>query len=339
MLKLIKPGVTLFLLTSVVGIMGGACSVLPQGMIRSQSNETALSTDTDASVSKASVGSDAASEGANPGEGSDSAESHTSSPAASSETTTETVTETAIAPAAPASDPYPDAINRASLAFTLSQSAQSPDDWRLVANRWQQAIELMTAVPSSSPNHGEAQQKLTDYRRNLTFARQQAAMPLPEPQPGRIVTVPIEPGESGSSVASSGGQPAPMAATPSSGRVFRAPIVRRSGGTPVILVTFNGSRSFEMIVDTGASGTVITQAMASALNVVPNGSTNVATASASSATFLLGNVQSISVNGATARNVRVAIAGPALSTGLLGNDFFGNYDVTVRRDVVEFRER
>jgi hypothetical protein len=32
----------------------------------------------------------------------------------------------------------------------------------------------------------------------------------------------------------------------------------------------------------------------------------------------------------------VAIAGEELETGLLGHDFFGNYDVTIRRDVIEF---
>ena len=46
--------------------------------------------------------------------------------------------------------------------------------------------------------------------------------------------------------------------TPVDTRVFRVPIKRRSGRTPVIDVTFNGGQSFEMIVDTGASKTLIT---------------------------------------------------------------------------------
>ncbi|MHC5830812.1 MAG: retroviral-like aspartic protease family protein, partial [Nostoc sp.] len=46
--------------------------------------------------------------------------------------------------------------------------------------------------------------------------------------------------------------------------VFTAPIKRRIGGTPIVEVTFNGQQKFEMIVDTGASGTVITQEMADA---------------------------------------------------------------------------
>ncbi|MGK7889884.1 MAG: TIGR02281 family clan AA aspartic protease, partial [Leptolyngbyaceae cyanobacterium] len=123
------------------------------------------------------------------------------------------------------------------------------------------------------------------------------------------------------------------------GQVYSAPIVRRSGGTPVIQVLFNNEYTVEMIVDTGASGTVLTQRVAQALGVEPTGRTNVSTASEQNVSFLLGNVDSIQVDGAQRNNVVVAIAGPSLETGLLGNDFFGQYDVTVRSDVVEFQER
>lgn len=261
-------------------------------------------------------------------------------PAATPEPETPEVADAPTSP--PLNDPYPDAINRASRAFNLSQSAQSQDDWRLVAARWQQAIELMAAVPSASPNHNVAQQKLTEYRRNLSYAREQAATPIPEATAGdHVISIPITSAE-----VTTGGdrprtsRPNTTAGLPTNrGGVFTAPIVRRSGGTPVVLVTFNGNQTFEMIVDTGASGTVITQPMARALNITPVGSTNVATASSRSATFLLGYVNSLEVAGARTQNVLVAIAGPELSTGLLGHDFFGNYDVTVRQDVVEFRVR
>ena len=248
-----------------------------------------------------------------------------------------------VAPTTTASDTYPDAINRASSAFNLSQSAQSQDDWLLVSNRWQQAIDLMSSVPSTSPNHADAQQKLTEYRRNLTYAREQAALPVPESS--TVISIDLNSDQPSSSPSNNQAQPN-RSSTPRvaglpqrEGGVFRAPIVRRAGGTPVVMVTFNGNQTFEMIVDTGASGTVITQPMARALNVNPVGSTNVATASERSATFLLGYVRSLEVGGARSQNLLVAIAGPELSTGLLGHDFFGNYDVTVRQNVVEFRER
>jgi hypothetical protein len=39
------------------------------------------------------------------------------------------------------------------------------------------------------------------------------------------------------------------------------------------------------------------------------------------------------------KGVVVAIGNSALDIGLLGHDFFADYDVTVKRDVVEFRQR
>ncbi|MBD2462619.1 retroviral-like aspartic protease family protein [Oscillatoria sp. FACHB-1407] len=234
------------------------------------------------------------------------------------------------------SDSYQRAIARASSAYTISQSAQSQDDWRLVASRWQQAIDLMASVPVGSPNHAVAQRKLPEYRRNLTYAQQQASRPTNSTNPGRVVVSPT-----GTPV--QGGMPISAAPAVPSGAigdgVFRVPITRRMGGTPVVNVTFNGSQTYEMIVDTGASGTLITQAMASALGVTPVGQVRVDTASARDVAFPLGYVNSIEVGGAVATDVVVAVAGPDLSVGLLGHDFFGNYDVTIRQNEVEFRIR
>lgn len=122
-------------------------------------------------------------------------------------------------------------------------------------------------------------------------------------------------------------------------RAFQAPIKRRLGGTPVIDVTFNGGQTYEMILDTGASGTMITRRMASALRVVPVTTVKADTASAVGVEFPVGYVQSMSVDGAVANKVLVAIAGADQDIGLLGHDFFGNYDVTVKRDVVVFQLR
>ncbi|MEB3336120.1 MAG: retropepsin-like aspartic protease [Leptolyngbyaceae bacterium] len=122
-------------------------------------------------------------------------------------------------------------------------------------------------------------------------------------------------------------------------QVFQAKIKRREGRTPVIEVTFNGKQPFEMIVDTGASGSVITQAMAKALGVVPAKKVKFNTATAKEVEMPLGRVRAMAVEGAIAQNVWVAIAGPELEIGLLGHDFFGNYDITIKQDIVEFRIR
>ena len=120
-------------------------------------------------------------------------------------------------------------------------------------------------------------------------------------------------------------------------KVFAVPIKKRIGGTPIIEVTFNGEQTFDMIVDTGASGTVITEKMAKKLGVDIIGKAQANTASAKSVEFPIGMVKSIEVAGARANKVAVAIAGNNLEVGLLGHDFFGDYDLTIKRDSVEFR--
>ena len=133
----------------------------------------------------------------------------------------------------------------------------------------------------------------------------------------------------------------PPANQPASGgnqKVFQAKIKRRAGGTPVIDVIFNGNKTFEMIVDTGASGTLITQRMATALGVRQVGTGRAGIADGSVVEFPIGLVRSIRVGGAAIQNVEVAIS-KQMEIGLLGHDFFGNYDIKIKKDVVEFYVR
>lgn len=264
------------------------------------------------------------------------------------------------APAAqPPIDPYPQALEQAASAVNISQAAQSQDDWRLAVSRWQQAIQLMQQVPTTSPNHASAQSKLGDYRRNLAIAQQQASRG-PGADASVIFSAPPSPRSAGgnnappalaqspvsnppnSPSASQSPEPqtsAAIADSPPASASFRTPIVRRAGGTPVIRVTFNGGPTFEMILDTGASGTLITQRMAAALNLRPTGTATANTANARNVTFPTSTIDSMEAGGLVARNVSVAIAGPDLTIGLLGHDFFGNHDVVIRQDEVEFRAR
>lgn len=262
------------------------------------------------------------------------------------------------APAELPPDPYPQALEQAANAVNMSRAAQSQDDWRLVVSRWQQAVQLMQQVPPDSPNRASAQSKLGEYRRNLAIAQQQASRgPSADASVilGGTSASPANgsssPGTAQNSAQNSTGNSAqnPVGASPQSGAAianppnaltsFRTPIVRRAGGTPVISVTFNGGPSFEMILDTGASGTLITQRMATALNLRPTGETTANTANARNVTFPLTTIDSMEAGGLEARNVSVAIAGPDLNIGLLGNDFFGSYDVIIRQNEVEFRAR
>ncbi|MBE8964769.1 retroviral-like aspartic protease family protein [Nostocales cyanobacterium LEGE 12452] len=127
-------------------------------------------------------------------------------------------------------------------------------------------------------------------------------------------------------------------ATPSDNKVFRISIKRRFGGTPVIDVTFNNKKTFEMIVDTGASGTIITQDMANTLQLQATGTMQAQIADGSEVKFSTSKVKSIAVGGVTANNLQVAIA-PKASIGLLGHDFFGNYDIKILEKEVEFHHR
>jgi predicted aspartyl protease len=124
-------------------------------------------------------------------------------------------------------------------------------------------------------------------------------------------------------------------ATPKSkSNIHRIKIKRRLAATPVIDVNFNG-QVFEMILDTGASSTLITQDMANALQIQPKGYREVIIADGSLLKFPVSQIKTVSAGGVTAKNLEVTIANKA-DVGLLGHDFFGKYDVKIKRNVIEF---
>ncbi len=127
--------------------------------------------------------------------------------------------------------------------------------------------------------------------------------------------------------------PANLLTTGVSPRVVQAKIKRRQAGTPVIDVTFNGKQKFEMLLDTGATQTTITSEMAKALNLVPVGTATAHIASGETVKFPIGRVDSMGVGGAVINNSMVLIG----AFPLLGQNFFGRYDMTIKRDVVEFQ--
>lgn len=118
---------------------------------------------------------------------------------------------------------------------------------------------------------------------------------------------------------------------------FSIPIKRRESNLVVVDVIFNGSYTFEMFLDTGASGTVLTPEMAETLKLQPEGTTRVSTAGGI-VTAPLARIKSMAAGGLTANDVLVVVS-PHIPIGLLGQDFFGNYDLTIRENVIEFHER
>jgi predicted aspartyl protease len=214
--------------------------------------------------------------------------------------------------AAPQRDYWQEGVNRASSAVAIGQSAQSQDDWTLAASRWQQAVDLLHQVPATSPDYAQAQTKIQEYRTHLASAQQRAA--------GRP------------------GPAAPVTPRRADGLVAQIPIQERHGGTPIVSVTLRGqkgSKTFPMMFDTGATGTLITPDMAAAIGVVIVDQTQAKIADGSIVTLPIGYVDAMEAGGLRKTSMLVAIGG---SVGLLGQDFYGEYGIAMGSHVINLHE-
>ena len=75
----------------------------------------------------------------------------------------------------PQNDGFTEAVNFATQASNLVQSANSKQDWDEVAALWVQAVAWMQAVPAGSPRRAFAEKKVIEYMRNLVYSQQQAS--------------------------------------------------------------------------------------------------------------------------------------------------------------------
>lgn len=260
-------------------------------------------------IASAGCGSQTAVEGPSPPVASAAAASAASTPTSTAQAVTTNLTPAA----APQTNHFKEAVNRATSAVALGQSAQSPDDWKLAASRWQQALGLMQKVPTGDPNHATAQTKIKEYQQHLAAAQQRA-----------------------SGVSQPAASSAPVQAP--NGLVAQIPVIERRGGTPVVPVTFTGPRGeqqFSMLFDTGATGTLITSAMAEALGVVIVGETIVTIADGSQVTLPIAYVDVIEVGGLRKEGVVVAIGG---DVGLLGQDIYGDYGISMGGSTINLYE-
>ncbi|MEC4804604.1 MAG: hypothetical protein SAJ12_11530 [Jaaginema sp. PMC 1079.18] len=69
-------------------------------------------------------------------------------------------------------DPFTEAVNQATKASQLAQTAQTSQEWQIVAETWKSAIAWMQAVPVTHIQYATAQQKATEYQPNLQYAQQ-----------------------------------------------------------------------------------------------------------------------------------------------------------------------
>jgi aspartyl protease family protein len=178
------------------------------------------------------------------------------------------------------------------------------------SQNWSQAIQIIDQMVKVAPVQAAS---LNQYRSRLQQLQQSSSQTLTSGTPTAV----------------------------KAGVVGQIPIKRRSAGVPVVDVAFNGRQSFEMLVDSGASFTVITRPMAKALGITSAhivDTVRVSTANGITQ-FPIVYVSSIGVGGLKSTQVAVAIAGPDMEMGLLGQDFLQKYDVHIRAQQIEFSHR
>lgn len=71
-------------------------------------------------------------------------------------------------------NPFRVAVNTATKAVELGESAVTEDDWKKTTDKWLEAINLMQSVPESSPRYEIAQQKAQEYIGYLASVQKQA---------------------------------------------------------------------------------------------------------------------------------------------------------------------
>jgi len=71
-------------------------------------------------------------------------------------------------------DSFAQAVRLAEQAAREGKTAQSPEDWLVVAAKWQQASDLMAAVPEQHPRYTTAANRTALYRQNSEKAQQEA---------------------------------------------------------------------------------------------------------------------------------------------------------------------
>jgi aspartyl protease family protein len=134
----------------------------------------------------------------------------------------------------------------------------------------------------------------------------------------------------------------PGRASQTNSRVVRVPIKRRDGGIPIIDVTFNGNHTYEMLLDTGASLTLITRSMANDMQIGANGERprfeTFSIADGSAVQMQIIQLESVGVSNAVVDDVTVAVA-DRMIIGLLGQNFFGGYDIRIMEESIEFHQR
>lgn len=215
---------------------------------------------------------------------------------------------------------YQQAISRADAAKAIGQSALSKDDWFLVVNNLQDSVQMLKSIAPNSSEYILATKVLPKYERELATAKQKAVGFQSKSTP-KVVNLPQ------------------IATLPQNNQsnMFSIPIAQKLGGIPVIEVSFN-SQKVLMLLDTGASRTLITKSIAQRLQLQASGSATAKTANGT-ATFSTTTIDKIKFGDGETNDVMVAVGQNDLPYGLLGHDVYDGYDITIKESSIEFRKR
>ncbi len=237
-----------------------------------------------------------------------------------------------------ANDRYQDALNTAAAARAVSETAIAKEDWSLVADRWQESIVQLKAVPKNSINYSLAMKILPQFQQNLSHARQKATnfkaskadqpiSDLKKPDPTKKISKPDKVTES------------PVVITKiEQSESFSLPIVSKNNDVPVVEVVINGRDRIPMMLDTGASKTLLTKGVAERLKLVSSGKTKAKTANGT-AEFDTVKLDSVEFGQGKVTDLSVAVGDNNLNYGLLGHDVYKGYDITLTEDNVQFKKR
>ena len=134
-------------------------------------------------------------------------------------------------------------------------------------------------------------------------------------------------------------QPLPQTKTVSQG-VYQIPIKRRVGNIPVIEVIVNGQYHLEMLFDTGASSIVLNKNVADQVGLSYGEEVAIVHTAGGKVASPVGKIDSLQAGQLRVRDLEVMVT-PKLGdiSGLLGQPFYAQYDVTIKKDMIELRPR
>jgi predicted aspartyl protease len=217
---------------------------------------------------------------------------------------------------------YQEALTKAEAAHAIAQSATSKDDWLLVANNLQTSIEMLKSISEGSVQYIQAVKVLPKYEQQFTIAKQKSVNFVAKSSPKIFKVVHQQ----------------PATPPPQNADLFSLPIKKKLGGIPVVAVTFNNDRQFLMLLDTGASRTLITKSMSEQMQLKSVGTAKAKTANGMGS-FSLAKIDRVKFGEGIVNNLLVAIGDNTLNYGLLGHDVYDGYDMTIKEHAIEFRKR